>query len=317
MTKPKKENNISHFTIDSYRSLISSPDSNSNKKSDENFFELYQLKQITENIKKDEMQPYRMKFNMVALYTAGKMKNKIGFDDFDCSKYSLKFLPYEQIQSWKIEQKIDGYTCYFDDLFFNSYLNADFQLNQSPLFQIETPVVLQLNRNNYQEILSLFTKIEQLFLEDYLVNQKIIRNYLLIIFEIAEQAFYKHDAIRLSKKSISGETVTKYKQLLQNHYKTIIKYNSIERKPVSYFAEKLNIHANYLNECVKKEYGKTANDLLLEKILTEAKILLITTSYTVDQISDILDFSSASYFNQFFKKFTNSTPLQFRKEKSI
>ena len=48
--------------------------------------------------------------------------------------------------------------------------------------------------------------------------------------------------------------------------------------------------------------------------IEEAKKLLINTTYSATQISDILQFSESKYFNTSFKKIVGISPLQYRKQ---
>ena len=64
----------------------------------------------------------------------------------------------------------------------------------------------------------------------------------------------------------------------------------------------------------KKFLKKTPNEVRLEIICDKAVSLLTTTNETVQTISDILGFSSTSYFRKILKKYTNKTPLEIRKD---
>lgn len=70
----------------------------------------------------------------------------------------------------------------------------------------------------------------------------------------------------------------------------------------------------YLVHTFKKYKGTSPINFLIEKRVQEAKNLLGTTDYSIAQISDIVGFSSQSYFAQTFRKLTNLSPLQYRKK---
>ena len=52
---------------------------------------------------------------------------------------------------------------------------------------------------------------------------------------------------------------------------------------------------------------------VFQRRIYESKYLLRDTDLSISQISTILGFSSLSYFAQAFKKSTNFSPLQYRK----
>ncbi|NBK99831.1 MAG: AraC family transcriptional regulator [Erysipelotrichia bacterium] len=96
----------------------------------------------------------------------------------------------------------------------------------------------------------------------------------------------------------------------------------IEQYINDHFAEDITLQKlselTYLNKyyivhVFKKYKGLSPINYLIERRMEEAKNLLETTNYSVSKISDIIGFSSQSYFSQTFKKEMDMTPNQFRK----
>lgn len=82
-----------------------------------------------------------------------------------------------------------------------------------------------------------------------------------------------------------------------------------------YYAEKLCISLNYLNDIVKEKSGKTVYQWINEYLITEAKAQLLHSSSNVQQISDYLKFPNSAFFCRFFKTHTGVTPSHFRKSR--
>ena len=74
----------------------------------------------------------------------------------------------------------------------------------------------------------------------------------------------------------------------------------------------LNCTAQQLNSITKNYLHKRVSDLIQERMMAEAKRLLVYSSLTVSEIAYTLNFNDHSYFNRFFKKAENITPEQFR-----
>lgn len=70
----------------------------------------------------------------------------------------------------------------------------------------------------------------------------------------------------------------------------------------------------YLAHAFAKYTGLSPINYLLQKRIQEAKSLLESTTCSIAEISNILGFSSQSYFSQAFKKATGKTPVQYRSE---
>ena len=69
----------------------------------------------------------------------------------------------------------------------------------------------------------------------------------------------------------------------------------------------------YLVHAFKKYKDISPINFLIQRRIEEAKNLLETINYSISQISEIIGFSSQSYFSQIFKKVTNMSPNQYRK----
>lgn len=78
-------------------------------------------------------------------------------------------------------------------------------------------------------------------------------------------------------------------------------------------AEALQVTPTHLTRACKASTGKTAADLLTERILYEARHLLLTTQAPAQDIARFLGFGSAAYFTRFMLHHTNSTPSALRK----
>lgn len=79
-------------------------------------------------------------------------------------------------------------------------------------------------------------------------------------------------------------------------------------------ADKLNYHPNYLSKVLKREKGVTFTDIANEEKLKQAKYMLLTTEYSVGEISEKLQYNNVQNFIRFFKNHVGETPAAFRKE---
>ena len=82
-------------------------------------------------------------------------------------------------------------------------------------------------------------------------------------------------------------------------------------------AEACFMSQSYLYYLFKKYLKSTPNDFKQSLICDKATSLLLTTDKTVEEISDMLNFSSASYFRKVMKKRLGKTPSDIRKYGAI
>lgn len=78
-------------------------------------------------------------------------------------------------------------------------------------------------------------------------------------------------------------------------------------------ADYLNINKCYLCSLIKKETGKTFTNLLNEIRVEKSKELLNENNYSALDIALAVGFNNQNYYNIMFKKITNLTPLEFKK----
>jgi len=129
-----------------------------------------------------------------------------------------------------------------------------------------------------------------------------------------------HEAARLQPASPypavatnAAERVTNlFMSLLEIQFPVTKHYHEPLLKNAQDFADRLAIHVNSLNRSVKEVTGKSTTAHIAERLISEAKLLLHHTDWSVGDIADRLGFEYATYFHRFFKQHTGITPLAFR-----
>jgi AraC family transcriptional regulator, transcriptional activator of pobA len=82
---------------------------------------------------------------------------------------------------------------------------------------------------------------------------------------------------------------------------------------VADYAAALGVTPTHLTRCCRQSCGRSAHDLLQDRILFEARRLLADTRVPVKDVSESLGFTSAAYFTRAFQHHTGKTPTDFRK----
>lgn len=122
--------------------------------------------------------------------------------------------------------------------------------------------------------------------------------------------FFTKLALHLAKEPAEsmpvppGGLIADFYRLLQQHYR--------EKLPAYQYAAMLHISPRLLNLKLKEVTGKTVAALQSERLLEEAKRMLIGTDLPMKKITDALGFSEPPHFMHWFKKQTGLTPASFR-----
>ncbi len=99
-------------------------------------------------------------------------------------------------------------------------------------------------------------------------------------------------------------TVVRLRALVEEFFRT--------EHQLGFYADKLAMTVDRLNDHVKRATGVTAGHLIRQRLLTEAKRQLVFTPQPIQDIATELAFADPSHFARFFRKQTGSTPHEFR-----
>lgn len=102
--------------------------------------------------------------------------------------------------------------------------------------------------------------------------------------------------------------------LLERFIYLIFQHGRNQRE-VKFYANQLCISTRYLSSVVQTLTGYTPKELIDERCVQEIKMLLHTTSHTMQEIAIELNFPDQSFFTRYFKKHTGMTPAEYRKNK--
>lgn len=116
------------------------------------------------------------------------------------------------------------------------------------------------------------------------------------------------ERIGLDKRRYTAlpDLLLKYRMLVEKQYTAT--------RLVQEYAGQLGVSANYLNVLVRKYLGKSALNLINERVILEIKRRLLRTKKGVSEIAYELGFDELSYFSRFFKRHTGMTPIAFREK---
>ena len=245
----------------------------------------------------------------VTLITEGEGIFRIDDKNYYVKPADIVFTLPNQFREWDTKNIINGYALIFEESFLLSFFNDSDFLNKISYLDKTKQRSLRLSLSN-QEFLKISTLIQETKAE--IQDQAIKDNHILrsIFYQILKYL----DRIYISNNELHG-VFTKNRHVVKFIEIVNIDYHIFHS--VEHYADKLCITPNYLNELVKKETGSTAKQIIQNKLLHEAKKLLLYTKLSVTEIADKLHFESTSYFIRFIRKYEGKTPLQFRNKENL
>lgn len=234
-------------------------------------------------------------------------QNKVHFSDntYNVKKQALLFANSQVPYNWEpIGEKQNGYFCVFTETFFHQFGNPK---NYS-VFQPNGLPVIELNNRQAKKIKQLF---DEMLSEWHSDNTHKYDKMRVLVFELlysAEKLQPEQSHSRFVTNA-SQKIATQFLALLESQFFT---EGSLQLRSASDFAGKLSIHVNHLNKALREVLQKSTSEIIQERLLVEAKILLKHTQKDVSEIAFDLGFKEPTHFHNFFKKHTKITPTQYR-----
>jgi AraC family transcriptional activator of pobA len=242
--------------------------------------------------------------------TTGKSKIHYADKSFEQEGSILFFgnphIPY----SWEtISTTYAGYTVLFSEDFFKASDRSE-SLQNSPLFKIGGTPVLKIDEQQREFLNTIFRKMIEEQKSDYTYKDDLIRNYINLII---------HEALKLQPSehydqhnNAASRLTSVFLELLERQFPVESSDNPLRLKTAQDYARQLNVHVNYLNRAVKEVTGKPTTAHITERIVSEAKALLLHTGWNISDIAYALGFEYPTYFNNFFKRLTGTNPKMLR-----
>lgn len=248
--------------------------------------------------------PHRHDFYVTVLFTQGSGVHEIDFQSYEVLPGSLFFLSPGQIHSWELSDDTEGYIFFFSQEYYNMhYVNQ--KLKNFPFFaSVSFPRKLQLDTQNLQKINSLFTELQEESLQENLMQKENILALITRIYIQSTRLFSRDQQLLNSGSVISYiRHYQEFESLLEEHFLT--------QKSSSYYADLLGITAKHLNRITQTVVQKKASDIITERVILEAKRMLIYVDESLTDIAFKLGFEEYSYFSRVFSKNTGETPSHF------
>ncbi len=219
--------------------------------------------------------------------------------------FSSPQIPYK----WEHLDKITGGVfCIFDQQFFHQFGN----LNQYAVYQPAGNRVFELSDDQLEKVSPVFQRMFEEMNSEYIHKYDVLRTLVLELIHFALKMQPVSVISDQQQLSASQRISTLFMELMERQFPIDENHQTLSLRSASDFAKQLNVHVNHLNRSVKEATDKTTSQLLAERILQEAKILLKHSPWNVSEIAYALGFTETTHFNNFFKKHVQLSPLKFR-----
>jgi len=250
--------------------------------------------------------PHKHDFYLTVLFTEGAGVHEIDFKTYPVNEGALFLIKPGQTHYWKFTEKAEGYIFFHSKSFYDFHF-PNKQIDNYPFFYSRfNASALYLNKINVASFVTLFIKISEENTGNKLFS---IQKMSLLIDSLYIDASRLFIAVTDVKIEINKKRVTHFNEL-----ERLIDANYLVEKRPDFYAKQINVSIKHLNKIVNATVGKSTSELVQERIILEAKRLLVYGKLTSQEIAFSLGYDDPSYFSRIFKKKCGVSPSEFAKQ---
>lgn len=273
-------------------------------------FAIHDLNQYLKNHQGNTTRPHIHSFYQIIWFKKGSGKHFVDFKSYDVFENAIFFIAKNQVHYFDESINYHGVLIHFNESFLiQKDSEVDFFLKynlfNSPYQQPSCCVNQAVDQVLGEYIAQIKKELEN---KNEFGKEELLRTYLkafLIQVQRRKNEFENNSgdvAFVLNDKRIQ---LVKFVNLIDENYNKGL--------TVSEYAGLMNISSRTLSELISQNLNKTPSQMIHERIVLEAQRLLLHSTLNVNQIGFRLGFDDPSYFVKYFKKYTKTSPSEFRK----
>jgi len=173
------------------------------------------------------------------------------------------------------------------------------------LFQIQdTPLSAQLTIDESNELREVENKIMFEIDNNHRKKEELLKTLISQHVFLVDRDYFRND------KPVSDKKLPD----IVKRFIALMNINQNFTLSLSDLADTFNVSSDHLNTLIKKHTNKPVKTHIKEKMIAQAKNLLIHSDFEIKEIAYTLGFNYPQYFNRAFKQTVGRTPGEFRLE---
>ncbi len=246
--------------------------------------------------------PHKHDFYFCVLCTKGSGTHEIDFNTYDVTPGSVFTIAPGQAHTWKLSPDIEGYVFFHTGSFYDMHFTVERVKNYPFYCSVNNSSLILLKNEQKDKVEFIFKEILQEDGHDHLMKYQKLRSLLSSLYIELSRAY-------LPQKMTAAQNhgylikVRRLEELIDTYFKKM--------KSPGEYAGLMFMSEKHLNRICKDCLNKTVSELISDRIILEAKRLLLYADHSVAEVSAELGYFDHSYFSRMFKKKCGQTPVQF------
>ena len=252
---------------------------------------------VSHSSKYEDYTAHRHGYYELFFFRKGGGTHTIDFKEIKISDYSIHAVSPGQVHQLSHSESCTGKYIVFSAEIFQHIVDSKSFQQFAFLNNNTKPISLSLPQSLFDEIDQMTVK-----LETELGNSAIAWSWLQLILNYINTEF--HTSHKTLADHVKNTEYLVFKQLLEYHFH--------EEHASSWYANKMNLTEKNLNTLAQKSTGETPSELIKQRLLLEAKRLILHSSSSLKEIAFDLGFNDPAYFSRFIKNNTGVSPKELR-----
>lgn len=250
--------------------------------------------------------PHRHKYHEVCFFSAGHGVHEIDFRKIDIVPSSVHFVVAGQVHQLSGSQDVAGRVLAFSPGFLWDPVEGEKSTSQrypfiNPMNNVHN---LHLTVEDFESIMQSVEYLARDGKDWKSRSTTIIQHHILVILEKCNYFISRNFENNPESNPLENNIISNYKNLVEENFRDL--------HQVQDYSTMLNITPGHLNRYCKELVGMNASEIILQRIILEAKRMLLFTDESSKAIAYHLHFEDPSYFSRCFKRKTGYSPLNFR-----
>lgn len=252
--------------------------------------------------------PFKLTFTAAILCYKGSIKTTVNRHEYvvGCNDTLI-------VQSGSIVEFLSGsddlkiIAMAFEDKGNESLFNSSTMNANSYIMHRSVPMLLHLEDDEMQMQKRLYKEIRQFYSKvDVTYRSEVVKGYLYVS---VATFLSKLGGINMQEKVLYEDS--RENELYLQFMDDLQVFGSKERT-VSFYADRCCVSPKYFSKMIHLASGKTPIQLIKERVIVEAKVLLNSTDMSIQEIAEALNFPNDSFFCRYFKQEVKMSPMKYR-----
>ncbi len=252
--------------------------------------------------------PFKIQFSIIELCLAGSMRVRLNLSEYELHRNTWMIVTPGSIGQC-LEVSADCRIVII--ALSNDYIITEDNSEGALVVRkfLSQQRLLELSDAQAAEMLAIYRAMrDKLRRPDFRFKHDILKGYLQVLYgEICQLMAPLVEQQNARQGSRKKRIFDRFLEELRQH--------STSQRSVGFYADRLCLTPKYLSQVVYAVSGRHAGDWIRDYVILEAKALLKSGQYTVQQVSDLLNFANQSFFGVYFKKAVGCSPTAYREQK--